>query len=78
MSISDKLALKKLRNALLFARGPEERQIERVSRKMFTEALHDLLKHRGLLGLIARGDSYVSVRELVRDFILCFENMYTQ
>ena len=64
ISNSDKKKLKQRRNALLFAH--EKRKIDRVAREEFTEALHDVLKNRHMLGLIDRGDSYVSVRELVR------------
>lgn len=75
VSISDKQKLKERRDALLFAHN--ERNIVRVAREEFTETLHDILKNRHMLGLIDRGDRYVSVRELVRGFY-SFRNIYTQ
>ena len=68
ISISDKKKIKKRRKALLYAH--KERHIDRAAREEFTEALHDILKNRSMLGLIDRGDTYVCVRELVRDSIL--------
>ena len=68
MSISNRRELKKRHRALLFAH--EKRYIDRAARESFTESLHDILKHRSMLGLIDRGDKYVSVRELVRASIL--------
>ena len=68
MSISNYKKLKKRRRTLLFAH--EKRYIDRAARESFTESLHDTLKHRSMLGLVDRGDKYVSVRELVRDSIL--------
>jgi hypothetical protein len=64
----DKTALKKRRRALLFAH--KERRIDRATREALTESLYDILRHRRLPGLIDRRDTYVSVRDLVRDSIL--------
>ena len=77
-SISDQWKLKERRRALLFVH--DERMIERTIREELTETLHDVLKNRYLLGLIDRGDRYVSVRELVRDshsFFFASENICT-
>jgi hypothetical protein len=68
ISTSDKEKLRERRKALIFAN--EKRRIDRLAREDFTEGLHDILKNRQMLGLIDRGDRYVSVRELVRDSIL--------
>ena len=68
LSVLDRKKSKKRRRSLLFPH--EERHIDRAAREAFTESLHDILKNKKMLGLIDRGDSYVSVRELVRDSII--------
>ena len=70
ISIADKKNLQERRKALVFA--VKERKIVRTAREEFTDALHDILKNRHMLGLIDRRDRYVSVRELVRDFYSFF------
>ena len=59
------MELKERREALLFFHN--ERRIERDAREAYSQALHDILKNRHLLGLVYREDGYVPVKELVRD-----------
>lgn len=74
MSTSDREKIEKHRIALFFAH--KERYIDRGAREAFTNALHDILKHRKMLGLTYRKDGCVSVRELVGDSILA-SKIYT-
>lgn len=76
MSISERKKIKIRRRALISA-VKERRLVDRIAREEFSDALHDILKHRGMHGLINRGDTYVSVRELVRDSILARKYLYT-
>lgn len=63
------MKIKDRRSALISA-PPEERRIDRDAREAFTNALHDVLKHKSVHGLTDRGDSYISVKELVRYSVL--------
>ena len=64
MSNADRKRLTARRKALLYAVDEPRRQ--RRIREELTETLYTSLKHRSLPGLVPRGDSYVSVKELVR------------
>ena len=66
ISISDRKKLRNRRHALIFSN--KERYVDRAAREEVTGTLHDILENRQMLGLIDRGDGYVAVRELVRDF----------